>query len=326
MSEHNLPCPNCHQSIAVTKWSSVATCRNCGAVVEDIPPEFFSSEEEPGESESRAEDRQSGYEREEVTVATSHAHDRPPQYHPPGAYPPPQGYGGPAPYGNPQHPPGYGGGPHPGYGGPQYPPGAPTYRGYPISQGYYWPTPPTRYGGPPPWAYGRYPSAHEMAKAKFEDRGFAFVIDMVVLVFLLVMPLSFLFANSILVGDSFGESILDSSASTLAIALLFYTLFVGYFAVMEGVWGQTLGKMAIGIIVVKDSDFGEIGIWESFLRNVVRYGYFIPLCLGLLFFVIEVIMTLDGGQRIGDRLAKTKVMNKDRLEYLRQQMDNNQGP
>ena len=79
-----------------------------------------------------------------------------------------------------------------------------------------------------------------------------------------------------------------------------------YYIVMEAMQGATVGKMALGIRVVK-LDGSPISWGESIVRNLWRIvdhiPYFIPYLLGAI-----LIRTSPTKQRLGDRVAKTVVV------------------
>jgi Predicted membrane protein/domain len=88
-----------------------------------------------------------------------------------------------------------------------------------------------------------------------------------------------------------------------AVSLLIFLL---YFIVLEGAYGQTVGKMAVKIKVVKE-DGSKIDYADAVVRNVLRLidliPYFIPYLLGAI-----LIWTSDMKQRLGDRVAHTVVV------------------
>ena len=84
---------------------------------------------------------------------------------------------------------------------------------------------------------------------------------------------------------------------------LFFLIGFGYFIVMEAVWGATLGKLVIGLRVVKE-DGSKIDWSKSLIRNVLR------LVDGLFFYLIAAILVWQSQkcQRLGDRIAGTVVI------------------
>jgi len=88
-----------------------------------------------------------------------------------------------------------------------------------------------------------------------------------------------------------------------AVSLLIFLL---YFIVLEGAYGQTVGKMAVKIKVVRE-DGTKINYTDAVVRNVLRLidliPYFIPYLLGAI-----LIWTSDMKQRLGDRVAHTVVV------------------
>jgi uncharacterized RDD family membrane protein YckC len=82
-------------------------------------------------------------------------------------------------------------------------------------------------------------------------------------------------------------------------------LTLAYFIVMEATQGATLGKMALGLRVVK-TDGSPITWTDSLIRNLLRIidGLFVYL-VGAIF-----IWTSPLKQRLGDRAAKTIVVRR----------------
>ncbi len=79
-----------------------------------------------------------------------------------------------------------------------------------------------------------------------------------------------------------------------------------YFTLLEGRYGQTVGKMALSIKVVREADGAPIDYGEAAVRTVLRIidGLFDYL-IGAIF-----IWTSDEKQRLGDRVAHTVVVSK----------------
>ena len=113
-----------------------------------------------------------------------------------------------------------------------------------------------------------------------------------------------------------GAFILDllalSGANNILMALwdkspagTFWLLLALYFLVMTGIWGQTLGKMVLGIKVVTRE--GERVPWGNvFLREII--GKFVSfLLLGFGFFLIAFDPHKQG---LHDRLAHTYVVKE----------------
>lgn len=122
-----------------------------------------------------------------------------------------------------------------------------------------------------------------------------------------------------------GAQILDTIVVTVLLALFFtlsapdsltFLAFVGFFVALvywfalEGLWdGQTVGKKATGIKVVKE-DGGECTVGAAVLRNVF------DLIDGLFYYLIGFLVMAfsDKRQRIGDRLAGTMVVRANPAE------------
>ncbi|WP_119070449.1 RDD family protein [Rubrobacter indicoceani] len=89
-------------------------------------------------------------------------------------------------------------------------------------------------------------------------------------------------------------------------ALLFFALIFGYYIFMEGRFGQTVGKMLLGIKVVRESDGNVPGYGGAALRTVLR------IVDGFLAYLVGFIVVLVSGknQRLGDMVAHTLVVRK----------------
>ncbi len=87
--------------------------------------------------------------------------------------------------------------------------------------------------------------------------------------------------------------------------LLAFIISFGYFIVMEAMWGATLGKMLLGLRVVK-TDGSPISWSESVIRNLLR------IIDGLFYYLVGAILiwTSPLRQRLGDRAAKTVVVRR----------------
>jgi len=92
------------------------------------------------------------------------------------------------------------------------------------------------------------------------------------------------------------------------ILFVFFFLLAGvaYKPLMEGSRGQTLGKMAVGIKVVRGADGASIGYPEAFLR------WFVGVIIGVVPFgsIIDVLWPLwdPHKQTLHDKAAKTIVV------------------
>lgn len=88
-------------------------------------------------------------------------------------------------------------------------------------------------------------------------------------------------------------------------AFLFFIIALAYYVVMEAQQGATVGKLVLGLRVVKE-DGGAMDWQASIVRNLLR------IVDGLFFYLVGAILvwTSDKKQRLGDRLANTVVVKK----------------
>ena len=105
-------------------------------------------------------------------------------------------------------------------------------------------------------------------------------------------------------GQSFGVG--DFLGMFLSFAILPAVL-MGYWIVFTAIWGQTLGKMALGIKVV-DREGRPPGLWKAFLREVVG-----KLLSGVVIYIGYIWVAFDGEKRgWHDHIAGTYVVNARR--------------
>ncbi len=80
---------------------------------------------------------------------------------------------------------------------------------------------------------------------------------------------------------------------------------LGYFIVLEGMIGQTLGKKLTGIKVMKENG-RPCDLGTALIRNILR------IIDGLFFYIVGAIFIArsDKKQRLGDKVARTVVVKK----------------
>jgi uncharacterized RDD family membrane protein YckC len=128
-------------------------------------------------------------------------------------------------------------------------------------------------------------------------RVLATLVDGIVLGLVLAL-MSMLFGSSSAEGGQVSASLEGFSA------LVYFVLAFAYYILMEGYLGQTVGKMLLGIKVVRE-DSGEVpGIKTAAIRTVLR------IIDGLFFYLVAFISVVASGknQRLGDMVAHTLVV------------------
>ncbi len=113
--------------------------------------------------------------------------------------------------------------------------------------------------------------------------------------------------STLLFGTSslYGGSTADASQVGFLTAISF-GIFLAYYTLLEGYLGQTVGKMLLGIKVIRE-DTGEVpGIGAAAIRTVLR------LVDGLFGYLVGFIAVLASAkrQRLGDMAAHTLVVRK----------------
>jgi uncharacterized RDD family membrane protein YckC len=122
-----------------------------------------------------------------------------------------------------------------------------------------------------------------------------------------VIVLGVLFAvMSVLFGESSAQGTSMSFSTGTLPTLGFFVLAMAYYILMEGYLGQTLGKMLLGIKVIRE-DTGEVpGLGPAAIRSVMR------IVDGLFSYLVAFIAVLASAknQRLGDMVAHTLVVRK----------------
>jgi uncharacterized RDD family membrane protein YckC len=86
-------------------------------------------------------------------------------------------------------------------------------------------------------------------------------------------------------------------------------LWLAYFVAMEGTIGATLGKLAMGIRVVRP-DGSKLGGGPAFIRNLARFVDGFPYVIPYLVGSIAVWSDWGTRQRLGDRWARSVVVER----------------
>lgn len=138
----------------------------------------------------------------------------------------------------------------------------------------------------------------ELRLAKLASRGLALAIDVVVVVALLV--------GGLLVVGGIAAQVDDALASALALLLVVLAL-VGYPAAFETLSrGRTLGKMALGLRVVRE-DGGSVRFRHALVRALMG---FIEIYATSGVIALIVSLASSKGKRLGDFLAGTVVVRE----------------
>jgi len=89
------------------------------------------------------------------------------------------------------------------------------------------------------------------------------------------------------------------------ICIVFFILMILYYVLLEGWFGLTLGKWALGMRVIA-VDGGKPGVKKAALRNVLRAVDSLPV-----FNILDALLILRSPERtrVGDRWARTRVVH-----------------
>ena len=97
----------------------------------------------------------------------------------------------------------------------------------------------------------------------------------------------------------------SASLGTLG-TLVYVVLAFAYYTLMEGYLGQTVGKMLLGIKVVREGTGDVPGLGAAAIRTVLR------IIDGIFAYLVAFVVVLVSGknQRLGDMAANTLVVRK----------------
>lgn len=111
---------------------------------------------------------------------------------------------------------------------------------------------------------------------------------------------------SVLFGSGTTEGASASFSLTGLPAVVYFLIIALYFILLEGTAGQTVGKMLLGIQVLKEDTGQPPGMGGATLRTLLR------IVDGFLFYLVGFIIVLISGknQRLGDMVAGTLVVRK----------------
>ncbi|MCP2336765.1 RDD family protein [Actinomadura rupiterrae] len=92
--------------------------------------------------------------------------------------------------------------------------------------------------------------------------------------------------------------------------LIVFVLALAYYTILQGKFGQTVGKMAVGTRVVRAEDGGPVGYGAALLRTFVMYVLWAICCIGGI--VDGVWLFADSRrQTLHDKAGRTVVMRVD---------------
>src|SRR5918999_1567635 len=114
------------------------------------------------------------------------------------------------------------------------------------------------------------------------------------------------FVMSMLFGSSSAEGGQVNASLNGLPFLMYLVLVVAYYVLMEGYLGQTVGKMLLGIKVVREDSGEVLGLQGAAIRTVLR------IVDGFFFYLVAFISVLASAknQRLGDMVANTLVVRK----------------
>ncbi len=137
----------------------------------------------------------------------------------------------------------------------------------------------------------------------------AILIDVIILAIITgIITAPFNTPSSISVTNTTGVPMVSVAPNPLAWAGGIVSALVNffYFVLLQGAYGQTVGKMLVKIKVVRE-DGSKISYVDAVVRTILALidliPYFIPYLLGAI-----LIWTSDTKQRLGDRVAHTVVV------------------
>jgi len=133
----------------------------------------------------------------------------------------------------------------------------------------------------------------------------AILIDTIIIA-IIASILSAPFNAFAVITNSASGTVTFSFGSVLG-GLVSLAVFMLYFTLLEGHYGQTVGKMAVKIKVVRLADGAPIDYSQAAVRTILRFldeiPYIVPYLLGAI-----LIWSSEEKQRLGDRVASAVVV------------------
>jgi len=118
-------------------------------------------------------------------------------------------------------------------------------------------------------------------------------------------------AASMAIGVVFGATSTDGGSVQISLeglaAIIPLVLVFAYYIFLEGTTGQTVGKMLLGIKVVREGTNEAPGLGAATIRTLLRL---VDGLFGYLVGFVVVVLASGKNQRLGDMAAKTLVVRK----------------
>ncbi len=176
------------------------------------------------------------------------------------------------------------------------------------------------------YEYGPYQSRpRELNHASVLRRIGAYLIDVIILGFLMGAILGILFViglwslEEVQLEEFFELYLGGIFLIIISLNLITFLVYFTYFESKSG-GGSTFAKRIFNIEVV-DKHGKKVSMGTSFIRNIARLLWSIP-CIGFIILIIDVFLVADKNQRIGDSLANTYVVKRERGSIYKEQYQN----
>lgn len=155
-----------------------------------------------------------------------------------------------------------------------------------------------------------------LGQASVLKRIIAFIIDILVIDFIILLPFKRIFDRIIPEIGSFSETMnflranAEYNTAITAIMLLISFLTILYFMILEKKLGQSVGKMLFGLYV--QSQTKDLNYWQLFVRSM----FLIPIFPFILLWIIDPIAMLftKENQRLSEILSRTKVVEEYKIQ------------
>ena len=150
------------------------------------------------------------------------------------------------------------------------------------------------------------------AQAPILKRLLAFIVDIAILEFVILLPFSRALDNLIPKAESLSQifNILSNNPSynrlVMTVTAIASFLAMLYFVILEKKIGQTAGKKLLNLHVV--SQTAEMSYWQVIVRNLL----FVPIFPLVLLWIVDPIVMLftKENQRLSEILSRTKVVEQ----------------
>ncbi|MEK6916456.1 MAG: RDD family protein [Nanoarchaeota archaeon] len=150
-----------------------------------------------------------------------------------------------------------------------------------------------------------------VAKAPFWKRALSFIIDILIIQFIIFMPYSGVIQGKLPVTDNFMQNYKYIEANSgvveglIPMFVVMFALVFVYFVIFEFKFGQTPGKMIMKLKLQLEKK-EKMTVIKAVIRNMAAF----PIFPFTLLWIIDPLYLLITGNRLSDNFSKTRMVEE----------------